>query len=67
MTESNERATPVKKQMVSPQQAAELLGVNRDTVRRWIKRGKLKATKFTSSTIRIPMAEVERMIREHAA
>lgn len=64
---SQPAVAPIKRQMVSPKQAALMLGVNRDTVRRYIKAGKLKATKFTSSTIRIPVAEVERMIAEHAA
>jgi excisionase family DNA binding protein len=57
----------IKKQMVSPQHAAEMLDVSRYTVRRWIKTGKLPAVKFSSSTIRIRVADVERLIAERAA
>lgn len=60
-------ATVVKKQMVSPQQAADMIGVSRYTVRRLIKTGKLPAVKFTSATIRIRTADIERYMQEHAA
>lgn len=43
------------------QHAADLLDVSRITVRRWIKRGFLKAYRVGPQIIRIPRSEIARM------
>lgn len=57
----------VKKQMVSPKHAAEMLDVCPRTIRRYIKAGRLPATRITSKTIRIRVADIEALQRELAA
>jgi len=47
---------------VSPRQAAEMLGVNRDTILRYIKTGVLRATKINRRTIRIRQADIDEMM-----
>ncbi len=45
-------------------QVAEILGVSRRTVWRWIKEGKIKAVKLPSGIYVVPETEVERIIGE---
>ena len=47
---------------VSPRQAAEMLGVNRDTVLRYIRTGVLHATKINQRTIRIRQADIDQLL-----
>lgn len=55
-----------RSQMLSPQEAADLLRVDRETVLRWIKEGKLFGSKLSSRIIRVRLADIEAMITEHA-
>lgn len=48
--------------MISPKEAARRLGVSAETIRDWIRDGRLRASKLTRRTIRIPVADVERLI-----
>jgi putative resolvase len=48
----------------SPADAGKTLGVNRVTVWRWIKSGKVKANRTPGGTHRIPQSEVERLRKE---
>lgn len=52
----------IKRLMISPQDAAELLSVDRDTIFRWIKAGRLKASKLSPRIVRIRMADIEAML-----
>jgi excisionase family DNA binding protein len=55
-------AAAPKKLMVSPQEAADMLSVDRDTVFRWIKEGKLAASKLSPRIVRIRVADIDAMI-----
>lgn len=46
---------------VSLTEAARLLGLNPDTLRRWDRQGKLKTTRDSRNRRRVPRAEVERL------
>lgn len=62
-----ELSRPIKKQMVSPKGAAEMLGVCTRTIRRMIKAKRLPAVYVTPKTIRIRVADIETLQRENAA
>ena len=47
---------------VTPEQAAEYLGVSKQTVRAWCKAGKLKSVKLGHHTVRIAVSSIERMM-----
>ncbi|KAF0123317.1 MAG: hypothetical protein FD151_332 [bacterium] len=47
----------------STSEVADLFGVNRVTIYRWVKKGKVKAYKI-GKHIKIPVSEVERLRRE---
>jgi molybdopterin-binding protein len=46
-------------------EAADLLGVRVETVRRWERDGKLTTTRTSGGQRRVPAAEVARLIAEH--
>lgn len=49
--------------MISPQQAAEMLSVDRDTIHKWIKSGRIGgAAKLSPRIVRIPLASVEALL-----
>jgi excisionase family DNA binding protein len=52
---------------LSARQAADMIGVNEKTVRRWIERGKLGASKDEKGAFQIDFAEVEQARAERAA
>lgn len=56
-----------KKQMVSPADAAEMLSVDRDTVLRWIRAGKLPSVRLSRRIIRIRVSDLDAYIEAHAA
>lgn len=43
-------------------QVASMLDVTEDTVRRWVREGRLRATRLTKRTVRISHVELERFI-----
>jgi excisionase family DNA binding protein len=45
--------------LVTIKQAAELLSVHPNTIRNWVKAGKIKAIKFGPNTIRISLDELK--------
>jgi excisionase family DNA binding protein len=49
---------------MSPTELAERLGVDRATVHRWVRAGKVRAGRFPSGRRRIPQAEVDRILSE---
>jgi excisionase family DNA binding protein len=51
---------------VSPQEAADMLSVDRDTVFRWIKEGKLAAWRLSPRILRVGIPAIE-AAREHVA
>jgi excisionase family DNA binding protein len=56
----------VKRLTVSPQEAAEMLSVDRDTILRWVKRGRLPASKLSPRIVRIRVADIEAMLTRGA-
>jgi len=47
---------------VSPVRAAELIGISKETIYSWIKKGKLKATQLCDGgALHIPISEIERI------
>ena len=53
-------------QMVSPQEAADLLAVDRETIFRWVKAGRLRASKLSPRIVRIRLADVATLLEETA-
>jgi molybdopterin-binding protein len=45
-------------------EAAEMIGVSVDTIRRWQRNGRLKAGRSTGGQRTVPMTEVQRLIAE---
>ena len=48
--------------MLRSGEVAELLGVDRHTVVKWIKEGKIRAVRFPSGRYRIPEGEVRKIL-----
>ena len=48
---------------VTPKQAAEMTGFERNTILRWIKLGKLEANRISRKTIRVSVASIERLMK----
>ena len=57
-------STDARRYMVSPEEAAEMLGVCPETVRRWIRCGKLRASKLSRKTIRVRVADLDTLLEE---
>jgi excisionase family DNA binding protein len=57
----------VKKQMVSPAEAAAMWSVDRETILRWIRDGKLPAVRLSRRVIRIRVADLDALEKQHAA
>lgn len=56
-----------RRDVLNLDEAADLLGVSRRSVERWIAQGKLKVAKLTpgrQGTVRLQRAEVERFVKE---
>jgi len=51
-----------KERMLRSGEVAELLGVDRHTVVKWIKEGKIRAIKLPSGRYRIPESEVKKIL-----
>jgi len=51
-----------KERMLRSGEVAEILGVDRHTVVKWIKEGKIKAVKLPSGRYRIPESEVKKIL-----
>jgi putative resolvase len=49
---------------MSPAKLADRLGVDRATVYRWIRSGRIRAGRYPSGRRRVPQAEVDRILRE---
>lgn len=47
---------------VTPEQAAEYLGVSKQTVRAWCKAGKLRSAKLGHHTVRISTSSIEKLL-----
>lgn len=47
--------------MITIKQAAEQLQVHPNTIKNWIKAGRIEAVKLSERTVRINQAEIERM------
>ena len=50
--------------LYSPADVARLFGVSRQAVHRWIKLGRLKATKLSARCIRIRQSDINRFLEE---
>ena len=53
------------KPWLSPKEAAEVLGVTKQTVLAWSRDGKLEASKIGYRTIRISAASIERLMEQN--
>jgi len=51
-----------KEKMLRSGEVAEILGVDRHTVVKWIKEGRIKAIRLPSGRYRIPESEVRRIL-----
>ena len=51
-----------KERMLRSGEVAEILGVDRHTVVKWIKEGKIRAIKLPSGRYRIPESEVKKIL-----
>ena len=51
-----------RERMLRSGEVAELLGVDRHTVVKWIKEGKIRAIKLPSGRYRIPESEVKKIL-----
>jgi excisionase family DNA binding protein len=53
---------PQKGLFLTPQEAADLLGVSRETIRRAIRSGELKATRLGYRTVRVTRADLDEWV-----
>lgn len=51
-----------EEKLLSPEEVAEVLGVSRLTVVRWVRSGKLKGQKLGKKTIRVKASDLEAFI-----
>ena len=54
-----------RQELIRPQEAARLLKVSKWTIYRWIKEGRLQATKISKGSLRIFISSVQQLIDEH--
>ncbi|HEY3297760.1 MAG TPA: helix-turn-helix domain-containing protein [Armatimonadota bacterium] len=52
---------------LSPQQAADRVGVSKRTIQRWMQSGKLKAVKLTARTARIAREQIDEIVNRSKA
>ncbi len=52
------------KELLRPDEAAFMLNVSRWTIYRWVKEGKLEATKIGKGSLRVFNKSVEHLVRE---
>lgn len=50
-------------ELYTTEQVSEILKVNGDTVRRWIRDGRIKSVKLPNGCHRIPQSEIDRITR----
>lgn len=60
---ATEKCTIETVNVLTPEQVAERVQVNKATVLRWIKAGRLPAVKLGHKTIRIEEADLERFLK----
>ena len=51
-------------EMLTTSEAGALLGVDRHTIARWVRLNQMLAVRLPSGTLRVPRAEVDRVLRE---
>ena len=54
----------MSKELLRPDEAAFMLNVSRWTIYRWVKEGKLEATKIGRGSLRVFNKSVEHLVRE---
>lgn len=52
-------------ELVSPEEAARMFKVSKWTIYRWIKEGRLQATKISRGSLRIFKRSIQQLIDEH--
>jgi len=62
----DKQSAVVARAMVSPQEAAAMLHVDRTTIFRWIKDGKLSASKLSPRIVRIRVADIDALLERGA-
>jgi excisionase family DNA binding protein len=53
-----------QKNLLRPDEAAQVLNVSRWTIYRWVKEGKLEATKVGKGSLRVFERSIQRLIEE---
>ncbi|MCC7201986.1 MAG: helix-turn-helix domain-containing protein [Nitrospirae bacterium] len=54
----------MSKELLRPDEAAFMLNVSRWTIYRWVKEGKLEATKIGKGSLRVFNKSVEQLVKE---
>jgi len=55
---------PIQSEILTTEEAASMLSVHPETIRRWCKAGKIPSTKLGGNNIQIAKAEVVKMVAE---
>ena len=55
----------MKTEWVSPKEAAAMLGLSTQTIRKWCREGKLESTKPSYNVVRISAASIERFMEKN--
>ncbi len=63
MPPAKKSRTPVKRQLIGLQQAADLCGVDYRTIRRWVARGDLDAVRVGRKLLKVDAAAVEALMQ----
>ena len=51
-----------ERRLLSPQEVADILGIARSTVWRWIRNGKLKCFKLSARNYRVPVEAIDELL-----
>ncbi len=54
-----------EQELITPEEASRALKVSKWTIYRWIKEGRLQATKISKGSLRIFKSSIQQLIHEH--
>jgi excisionase family DNA binding protein len=64
-THNIQKPLEIRKDLLTPIEAAQYLGVSRWTVYRWVQEGRLEATKIGKNSLRIFSRSIQKLIEEN--